>query len=568
MKKTLICILSIILAVSALLVTLVGCDEPDPEVPKETFEMVVLGDSIAEAILGPQPLSERDNYSYCSVVGKSNGFVYHNRSVSGHTTTDLLNYITAPEDNAYTVRTLIQNADLISISILGNDYIHTGLTSKAVEYGRYGTFTEADRILSKSYENICAIVDELRKNNPKAVILFQTVYNPFHDENVIIEPEAQVNIKANLEARGIDEDMYAVSGKLLQRLNNVLYRYRDEHPGKIEILEVNAEFDRIHSQDPDRLKRLIYDDGIHPTSEGHAVIADVMQKKLVELGLVEASKSESVLNEVKKLRIDTLERLYATSGLALQETIDRLVAEKSFEGVTKVYFDAVEDYVPDNYDTVYRNVPGTWLMEEDTDYYITQLDLMDLSFYPYIDPEGSYIRLKANGEIQIRAQVSDRLLLLAAAALSSLDAAINVNDLGLQVYVGELFPGHTITDIARLLDAFYGSFGIRIDGLDLEEESIKAVVEHLKETGTILTDINIPDDLALVIEGRYFLKRVPSNTNPDGFVAACLGNSDTTTDPFLMLTFGTDFMGNESLTYTNHIVGLTISAASDIPIGE
>ena len=138
----------------------------------------------------------------------------------------------------------------------------------------------------------------------------------------------------------------------------------------------------------------------------------------------------------------------------------------------------------------------------------------------------------------------------------------------MQVYVGELFPGHTITDIARLLDAFYGSFGIRIDGLDLEEESIKAVVEHLKETGTILTDINIPDDLALVIEGRYFLKRVPSSTNPDGFVAACLGKSDTTTDPFLMLTFGTDFMGNESLTYTNHIVGLTISAASDIPIGE
>ena len=75
-------------------------DEPVDETPThlDYFDfdgktlMVWIGDSIAEGIVGPSPLSERENYAYYAMLGKGNDFTYVNKSVSGWKSGQLLTY--------------------------------------------------------------------------------------------------------------------------------------------------------------------------------------------------------------------------------------------------------------------------------------------------------------------------------------------------------------------------------------------------------------------------------------------------------------------------------------------
>lgn len=80
-KKT----LGILLAVMLVALTVLGLAACNNQA-EDKYTIVYLGDSIAEALIGPSPLSERDNYGYYAIVGKTNGFNYYNHSVSGHKT--------------------------------------------------------------------------------------------------------------------------------------------------------------------------------------------------------------------------------------------------------------------------------------------------------------------------------------------------------------------------------------------------------------------------------------------------------------------------------------------------
>ena len=64
------------------------------------------GDSIAEGVLGASPVSERESNCYYSIVGRSNGFRYYNRSVSGHKTGAMLEFIRRPDAGAESSRNL------------------------------------------------------------------------------------------------------------------------------------------------------------------------------------------------------------------------------------------------------------------------------------------------------------------------------------------------------------------------------------------------------------------------------------------------------------------------------
>ena len=87
MKKWLLIALIVVFLFSML--GFVACDENQiPEEPQ--YNMVILGDSIAEGILGPSPISEREDHTYGSIVGQINGINYHNRSISGYQTFQML----------------------------------------------------------------------------------------------------------------------------------------------------------------------------------------------------------------------------------------------------------------------------------------------------------------------------------------------------------------------------------------------------------------------------------------------------------------------------------------------
>ena len=83
MKRKFIGFLLIVALVATMAFSLVACN---PNAVDDRYTIVYLGDSIAEALIGPSPLSERDNYGYYAIVGKTNGFKYYNHSVSGHKT--------------------------------------------------------------------------------------------------------------------------------------------------------------------------------------------------------------------------------------------------------------------------------------------------------------------------------------------------------------------------------------------------------------------------------------------------------------------------------------------------
>ena len=96
------------------------------EPPADKTDIVYLGDSIAEGILGASPLGLRHEYAYANVLGRRNDYQYYNHSVSGHLTKDLLAILQNEDldyDGARGLLLHVKEADVIHISILGNDVL-------------------------------------------------------------------------------------------------------------------------------------------------------------------------------------------------------------------------------------------------------------------------------------------------------------------------------------------------------------------------------------------------------------------------------------------------------------
>ncbi len=143
MKKVLT-IFIVIAMVALTAVSFAACNEKsdDSNSADGKLNIVFLGDSIAEALIGSSPISERDNYGYYAIVGKTNDYNYYNHSMSGHLTSGnmmdksgegLLEVISRPTETATLIRTHIVEADVIHISILGNNILQYSLGSMMLE---------------------------------------------------------------------------------------------------------------------------------------------------------------------------------------------------------------------------------------------------------------------------------------------------------------------------------------------------------------------------------------------------------------------------------------------------
>jgi lysophospholipase L1-like esterase len=316
-------------------------DSKTNEIDNSGTKLLVLGDSIAEAILGPTPITERENYSYCGIVGQINGYTYNNRSISGHTTAQCLEYVSQTEDTtAYVPITLIKEADVIEISILGNDLLQNNFNTKLIA-ALNGDFTKVDEILGKSYDNIDGIVKRIKELNPDVTLIIQTVYNPVYPGSTIID-EKTIDTIINDYGK-TRSDLYNVGGLLINRMNDVLFTYIRNNPGAFIILDVNAKFDALYRADSSRLDRLIYNDCVHPSSEGHAVIACLLQEKLEDLGLAD---HDYAMANYKSLRCSQLERLYSDTSVNVKTVKKAINAATTYNSVNDVYFDAVDGVTP------------------------------------------------------------------------------------------------------------------------------------------------------------------------------------------------------------------------------
>lgn len=330
MRKSLIVLIIILTIIMSLMLS--GCKGEPP------LKIVYLGDSIADAIAGMSPISERERYGYYSVIGIRNGYEYKNRAVSGHMTKDLLAYISAEENDARMIQTSLRNADIIHISILGNDLLLNNIGNLILAISN-DDFTLINSIIDTARANFSQIVGVLREYNPNAVIMFQNVYNPIFEYSTLIG----ANVRTILADRGILEADYRAHGyTVLSMLNGIISDYLEEHPDEFYIIDAYTEFDRIYKEDNERGKALIFSDDVHPTIEGQAVMADLIQAQLEELVLAD---KKSAVKKYQELRIEQLKRMYADT-VDVKAVSRKIKKADNCSEITKIYFEAIKNKLP------------------------------------------------------------------------------------------------------------------------------------------------------------------------------------------------------------------------------
>ena len=403
----------ILLALVLTLATVLGLTACNKGGEDDRYTIVYLGDSIAEALIGPSPLSERDNYGYYALVGKTNGYKYYNHSVSGHKTSTgivsndgLLEMVSKNTEDAVLMKTHIQQADMIHISVLGNNMLQydlgllmlevadpdfeakyeAGKTAQtaegktlinALEEGsidtplkRYsidkvddkGNPEEVEFAFPPTYSDIGAIVTKLKELNPTATIVFQKVYNPFfggskHLTSAVLAELATVTDDGRFGAEGQPINTIAqvrkVADYLLGTLNGMLDRYLEEHPGAFRILDARAAFEQVAARDQvngamnlsgDSLgRKLIYEDWTHPSNFGHAVIAGMTQDLLNEMQVA----SPDAVKNYKAIRVDQINRLFKSiNGFDATAAINAINGADTYLDVTLAYFEAIEGHTP------------------------------------------------------------------------------------------------------------------------------------------------------------------------------------------------------------------------------
>ena len=586
MKRKVLLTLLVLVMTACCVATLVACND-DP-VPSDKKEIVYLGDSIAEGILGASPLGLRQEYAYANVLGRRNDYVYYNHSVSGHLTKDLLailqnelNY-----DGARALLLHVSEADVIHISILGNDVLQdrkdgafksdpVTMHNIILEAAK-GEYTSIDRVLNGytagdvttvgSVENIKGIVDALKSLNPDALIIFQSVYNPIMDVDTPLIKQETRDALTEEEFEITLDSLHRLGDLLIERLNSALTTVLETegYEDSFVIADGHAAFNEVYNADRSRAERLIYPDGIHPSNEGHAVLADLAQGILEEKGLAKAS---SALAGYKVMRKNVLADYFAeqTDVAAASAEID---AAATCAEVTEIFFDATQGLKADYTDIDYSYAERTDIVtvSEDISYEInwTRSSLMDIAktlmnaIKTFIDNEASGVTLSADGTLQIKlavnpAQINNILENGIGALLEGLGIDLESFKSGIgsfaETYLEPIVPGFVPEDGTSIADNILNAFALAESSLGLKvvcddpaerEEFLKTLASVLFE-GNVDAPIVIPDGFALVVESEYTLGGV---TYPDGtyYPGVYLIPSDPDTRSYLVFSeySGTD----------------------------
>lgn len=199
---------------------------------------VVLGDSIAKGTGTENPQSD----CFGNLVASHFNFEYYNFGVDGDTAQDLLNYL---EDSE--VQSAIVKADYISISVGGNDYLQNNIVGLAAGAFK-GDYSKVEKILDKFYPIFCSIISKLKDLNSDVEILVQNLYNP----------------RTDFTRRPV--------AKAIKKLNKCYEKYLKENPNAYKLVDVYTSMGKNREN--------FADDTIHPSEEGHRIIAEEIIKAI------------------------------------------------------------------------------------------------------------------------------------------------------------------------------------------------------------------------------------------------------------------------------------------------
>ena len=236
-------------------------------VEARAVRFVVLGDSIAA---GAMLRSKSD--AYASLVAGAKGYGLRNLAVNGYNSADLREMVTRDE----AAREEIARADIIAVSIGGNDMLHTGDILGSLALGMLGDYEALEPIMGPVFagnrENLAAIVTELRALNPEARLIVQTLYNPAFPLPSLRE----------------------AYGRGVEIINKSIYDYLEQNPGAFEIADVYSAFEGRGG--------LVFFDMTHPSKAGHAVIAAVLT------GVIDGEEPQLPAVRPFRARLDRLMR--------------------------------------------------------------------------------------------------------------------------------------------------------------------------------------------------------------------------------------------------------------------
>ncbi len=203
---------------------------------------LVLGDSIG---YGSGILNSKEA-CYGKIVADTNGYEYANHAIPGHTTTNLIGRL--GEDK---VKEDVAKADIISISIGGNDFLMNNLYGLMFDAMVKGDYSEYDAIGHRFYKNFTTIMELIRALNSDAVVLMQTIYNP--QSGYLKDPYQQ----------GAD------------RINAQIFRYAEDHPGEIIVVDVASALNDDMAN--------FASDAIHPSAKGNEEIAKLVLSEISKI---------------------------------------------------------------------------------------------------------------------------------------------------------------------------------------------------------------------------------------------------------------------------------------------
>ena len=554
MKKKIIASVLCVVLLACCAAALAACNN-DGETAEKT-EIVYLGDSIAEGILGASPLGLRHEYAYANVLGRRNDFEYYNHSVSGHLTKDLLALLNNDlgYDGARGLILHVQEADIIHVSILGNDLLQDMSMNDVVLEAAQGLYTIIDGIAETAYENITGIVARIRELNPDATLIFQNVYNPLSENSTLVDEETRATLAAEHDT--YPEDFRQLGAGILDRLNGVLDRYLAEHPGAFIIADAQAEFDRIFAEDYERGKDLIYPDYIHPSNEGHAVLADLTQGILEEQGLANAS---AALAEYKTMRKNVLDNYFDGIAADIDGVKAAIDSAADCSAVTEAFFDATRGLTPDyseiNYDYAAQSTTSTssdmsfavnWnassLMgvslggESGSDSGSDSGDILGMLLGivgDLFDRNKTGVSLGADGTMRLSLVLDPEMaegLAMFLPALSGLDMGSFAD-----TYLEPIMPGFTSMDIIEVFGLAEESLGLKVVSDGDTDAFLRLLAGALFDGGQLPEDTAIPEGFGLVLESTYTLRTV---TYPDGtaYTGVFLTPSDPDTQSYIVMT--------------------------------
>ncbi len=213
---------------------------------------VVLGDSIAYG----SGLINSQRAVYGKIVADTDGFNYQNFAVPGHTTGNLMSRMKTAR-----VRKAIEGADIISISIGGNNFLTDNLAMILYDGIVKNDLSRVEAILKDFVVDLDEILTRIHTMNPNAVILLQTLYNP---------------------QTGFAGEVYGQGAAML----NSAIRACAQKDDKVLLVDVGT---RLTDSENDFAK-----DRVHPSAAGNEKIAKAVLETLYRNGL--GAKTEPVVN--------------------------------------------------------------------------------------------------------------------------------------------------------------------------------------------------------------------------------------------------------------------------------